>query len=177
MPNPSSAAPILGQGLTMGQLLRLGQLCCGGGQAGDWWHRCTGAVRVPGLPAVVAELGATALTPTGEAGTFGTAVGKDSIAVGRRRLELGYSRVPPPGTARPGCGSPSPALSWSHSPSSGEPGYTLTSPPCPAPTALGLTNYLAQPGAPALADRAAQALQSDQDWTLPWARPAQHRTK
>lgn len=125
-PIPSPAAPTLGQSLTMGQLLRLGRLCCGGGQAGG---RCTRAIRVPGLPAVVAELGATALTPTGQAGTFGTAVGKDSIAVERRQWQLGYSWVPLPGTARPACGSPSPAPSWSHSPSSGEPGQTLTSPP------------------------------------------------
>lgn len=177
VPNPSPAASTLGQGLTMGQLLRLGQLCCGGGQAGGQWHQCTGAVRVPGLPAVVAELSATTLTPTGEAGTFGTTMGKDSVAVERRQLELGYSRVPPlrhsqarlwqsqshtelepqPRLRRAGIHPQQPTLSHTHSP--------------------GAHNYLAQPRAPALADRAAQALQPDQDWILPWAYPAQYRTK
>lgn len=94
-PQPCCSHP--GPGLTVGWLL---QLCCGGGQAGGRWHWCTGALGVPGLPAVVAELGATALTATGEAGTLGTAMGKDSVAVGTRQLGLGYSRAPLP--AQPG---------------------------------------------------------------------------
>jgi len=70
----------------MGRVLWADQLCrrAGGQQRGH-----TGAVGVPGLSAVVAELGATALAPAGEAGTVGTAVGNDGVAVGRRWSVLG----------------------------------------------------------------------------------------
>lgn len=69
--------PSLSQGLTVGLLW----LRCGGGQAGGW---CTGPIGVPGLPAVVAELGAAALAAAGEARTLGAAVGKHGVAAGRR---------------------------------------------------------------------------------------------
>lgn len=104
-------APTLVQGLTVGRVLRVDWLCCVG-HAGGWqrWH--TRAIGVPGLPAVVAELSATALAPAGEAGTLSTAVGNDSVAVGRKQSVQGdqqcplctpaqHAAIPLPSTARP----------------------------------------------------------------------------
>lgn len=91
---PALPAPIPDQGLTVGRLLWVNKLCRGAGQAGGQRCRCTGPIRVPGLTAVVAELGATSLTPTGEARTLGTAIGDDSVAVGRRQSAWGDQHCP-----------------------------------------------------------------------------------
>lgn len=91
---PALPAPIPDQGLTVGRLLWVNKLCQGAGQAGGQRCWCTGPIRVPGLTAVVAELGATSLTPTGEARTLGTAIGNDSVAVGRRQSAWGDQQRP-----------------------------------------------------------------------------------
>lgn len=114
---------------------------------------------MPGLPAVVAELGATALMPTGEAGTLSTAVGDDSVAVGRRQSVLGGAAVPTalpvsphsmqlfPSLAQPGRAvtGPSSTLSQSSSPCSREPGDTPTSSDCS--TAFPIQHPHSSPGA------------------------------
>lgn len=106
---PALPAPIPDQGLTVGRLLWVNKLCRGAGQAGGQRCWCTGPIRVPGLTAVVAELGATSLTPTGEARTLGTAIGDDSVAVGRRQSAWG-------GPAVPTGPLPHPSMAHGHSP-------------------------------------------------------------